>query len=71
MSARRRPQGPSPFLSNAEAAAFLGVSPRTVEKYRRDGRGPRFYKFGRRVLYARSDLERWTRHFVRSFTESR
>ena len=48
------------FLTNAEAAAFLKLSPRTLEKQRVTGGGPPFRKFGRRVLYAVEDLERWS-----------
>jgi hypothetical protein len=47
------------YLSCMEAGALLRVSPRTLEKMRVVGGGPRFRKFGRRVLYAASDLESW------------
>lgn len=47
------------YLTNEEAAAFLRLSPRTLEKQRVIGGGPRFRKFGRRVLYAIEDLEIW------------
>jgi len=47
------------FLNNDEAAQFLNLSPRTLEKQRVIGGGPRFRKFGRRVLYAVIDLEAW------------
>lgn len=47
------------YLTNDEAAAFLRLSPRTLEKQRVIGGGPRFRKFGRRVLYAVADLEAW------------
>lgn len=47
------------YLTNDEAAAFLRLSPRTLEKQRVEGSGPRFRKFGRRVLYAVNDLETW------------
>jgi len=47
------------YFINDEAAAFLGLSPRTLEKWRVIGGGPRFHKFGRRVMYSRSDLEAW------------
>jgi len=47
------------YLTNDEAAAFLKLSPRTLEKQRVIGGGPRFRKFGRRVVYAISDLENW------------
>ena len=45
------------YLTNSEAAAFLRLSPRTLEKQRVIGGGPRFRKFGRRVMYAVADLE--------------
>lgn len=48
------------FLTNAEAAAWLKLSPRTLEKQRVFGGGPPFRKFGRRVLYAVADLETWS-----------
>lgn len=47
------------YLTNEEAAAYLRLSPRTLEKQRVIGGGPRFRKFGRRVLYAIEDLEIW------------
>lgn len=47
------------YLTNDEAAAFLRLSPRTLEKLRVIGGGPRFRKFGRRVMYALADLETW------------
>ena len=50
---------PARYLTNDEAAAFLRLSPRTLEKQRVIGGGPRFRKFGRRVMYAVVDLEAW------------
>lgn len=47
------------FLNNTEAARFLNLSPRTLEKHRVIGGGPRFRKFGRRVVYALEDLQAW------------
>ena len=47
------------YLTNAEAAAVLRLSPRTLEKLRVNGGGPRFRKFGSRVIYARGDLDEW------------
>ena len=49
----------SPFMDTVEAAQFLKISPRTLEKQRVTGGGPRFRKFGSRVLYARNDLQAW------------
>ena len=50
---------PARYLTNDEAAEFLRLSPRTLEKQRVIGGGPRFRKFGRRVMYAVVDLEAW------------
>lgn len=47
------------FLTNSEAADFLRLSPRTLEKQRVVGGAPPFRKFGRRVLYAQTDLQKW------------
>jgi hypothetical protein len=49
----------SPFFSNEQAATYLNLSPRTLEKLRVIGGGPVFRKFGRRVMYALEDLEGW------------
>jgi len=53
------PRARSRYLSNDEAAEFLKLSPRTLEKQRVVGGGPKFRKFGRRVVYAIEDLESW------------
>ncbi|WP_442593369.1 helix-turn-helix domain-containing protein [Parapusillimonas sp. JC17] len=47
------------YLTNDEAADYLRLSPRTLEKMRVIGGGPRFRKFGRRVMYAITDLDAW------------
>lgn len=47
------------YLTNNEAAQFLRLSPRTLEKQRVIGGGPRFRKFGRRVMYSVPDLNAW------------
>lgn len=47
------------YLTNDEAASYLRLSPRTLEKQRVIGGGPRFRKFGRRVMYAIADLDAW------------
>jgi hypothetical protein len=50
---------PGKFLDNREAAEFLRLSPRTLDRHRLTGEGPRYRKFGRRVVYAIDDLEAW------------
>ena len=47
------------FLTQEEAARILRLSPRTLERHRLTGTGPRFVKLGRRVLYRRADLDAW------------
>lgn len=47
------------FLTTDEAATLLRLSPRTLEKQRVLGGGPRFRKFGARVVYALADLRAW------------
>ncbi|MGA0588802.1 helix-turn-helix transcriptional regulator [Dyella sp. KRB-257] len=50
---------PQRYLTNDEAADYLRLSPRTLEKQRVIGNGPKFRKFGRRVMYAVADLDGW------------
>jgi predicted DNA-binding transcriptional regulator AlpA len=47
------------YLDNRQAAQYLKLSPRTLDRLRITGKGPRFRKFGRRVIYAIEDLEAW------------
>ena len=54
-----QPPQPQPYLTNDEAATYLRLSPRTLEKQRVLGSGPKFRKFGRRVMYAVADLDTW------------
>ncbi len=49
---------PAP-LDARRAAAFLGLSPSTLAKWRVTGKGPSFVKLGSRVAYRTSDLEDW------------
>ncbi|MCY4003420.1 MAG: helix-turn-helix domain-containing protein [Rhodospirillales bacterium] len=47
------------FLTPRAAAAFLGLSVRTLARYRSGGKGPVYYKFGRTVRYMSDDLRQW------------
>lgn len=63
------PSGVAPrFLRTHEAAAFLGLSGRTLEKHRCTGTGPVFRKLGGRVVYAIDDLEAWAGARARNST---
>ena len=38
---------------------MLGLSPKTLERYRVSGEGPVFHRFGSRVRYLLADVEAW------------
>ena len=50
---------PTCYLNTPQAAAILGLSPRTLETYRVTGGGPPFLTYCNRVHYLRSDLDAW------------
>jgi predicted DNA-binding transcriptional regulator AlpA len=50
---------PPRYLRTPEAARFLGLSGRTLEKHRTYGTGPRYSKLGGRVVYRLEDLQAW------------
>ena len=47
------------YLNNREAAEYLGLSVRTMNRYRVTGDGPPYYRLGGRVRYARDELNEW------------
>ena len=47
------------YLNCKQAGAHLNLSPRTLEKLRTLGGGPRFRKLRRRVVYKLGDLDAW------------
>lgn len=49
-----------PFLSTAQAAHYVGLSRRTLEKMRTNGSGPEYRKHGRYVRYHIDDLDAWS-----------
>ena len=55
---------PKKYLSRREAAQYveekgLPLSKNTLQKYATVGGGPKFFKFGRRAVYCREDLNTW------------
>jgi predicted DNA-binding transcriptional regulator AlpA len=50
---------PPRYLRTPEAARFLSLSGRTLEKHRAYGTGPAYRKLGGRVVYALEDLKAW------------
>lgn len=48
------------LLTQEQAAAFLGLSPRTLEAWRRTSHGPAFVRIGpRRVRYRQETIQAW------------
>ena len=60
----------SPFLSTAQAAFYVGLSRRTLEKMRVTGRGPSYRKHGRYVRYHIDDLDSWSKSRARQSTSN-
>ncbi len=47
------------YLRQRQAADFLKLSERTLERWRLTGDSPTFYKLGRVVVYRKQDLVAW------------
>jgi hypothetical protein len=62
---------PPRFLRTPEAARFVGLSARTMEKHRTFGTGPIYRKLGGRVVYAVDDLKAWTNRGKKKSTSDR
>ena len=56
------------YLSTREAAEWLGLSPRTLDRYRVTGDGPVFHRLGSRVRYLLADIEAWAQAGRRTST---
>lgn len=54
-----RAQTSEGLLSASEAAALLGLSLKTLEKWRSEGKGPPVIRLGRRVAYSRRAIVQW------------
>ena len=47
------------YLDTQRAARILGLSAKTLMRYRVSGGGPVFHKFGTLIRYRREDLQAW------------
>lgn len=48
------------MLSTSQAAQLMGIVEKTLEKWRRRGKGPRYHRLGNRMVrYAQEDVEAW------------
>ena len=59
---------PQRYLRTPEAARFVGLSIRTLEKHRIYGTGPRYLKLGGRVVYKLEDLQTWVESGAKAST---
>lgn len=46
-------------LREREAARHIGIAPKTLANWRWAGRGPRFSRLGRAIVYRVEDLDRY------------
>jgi predicted site-specific integrase-resolvase len=53
-------------ISEERAAEALGLSARTLQRWRVEGRGPAFVKLGKRVAYTRGALRRYVKQSERT-----
>lgn len=47
------------FLADTDVAERMPVSVHTLRKWRREGRGPKFFRIGALVRYRAEDLDAW------------
>lgn len=46
-------------MNDKAAAPYIGTTAGTLNTWRYLGKGPKYYKIGRRVVYRRADLDAW------------
>src|SRR5207247_10268785 len=64
-------RAPEIFLTEGQLADLLKVSKRSIQRWRVEGRGPRFRRHGAAVRYALSDALAWSeRHSFGSTSEA-
>ncbi|MFZ2031749.1 MAG: helix-turn-helix domain-containing protein [Vitreimonas sp.] len=60
MSDDEEQRSETPWMTPAEAVAYVRCSVRTLEGYRRSGGGPVYHRQNQRtVVYHRADLDEW------------
>ena len=57
------------YLTSEEVASLMHVSRRTLARWRQEGKGPAFFKVGRRFLYRKQDISDWTESEVQQWTQ--
>jgi predicted site-specific integrase-resolvase len=59
---------PIKHMNQVELAARWKISPRTLERWRWTGEGPRYLKIGGRVVYRLEDVEAFEQSQLRAST---
>ncbi len=49
----------SPWMDTKQAAAYIGVSTKTLIRWRAEGEGPRVYRAGRLCRYRTETIDEW------------
>lgn len=47
------------YVPTPQVAALLGVTPRTLARWRADGEGPKCIQIRKRWYYPRNEIQRW------------
>ena len=47
------------LMTGEETAADIGVNPKTLQRWAREGRGPRRVRIGNRVYYFKPEVQAW------------
>ena len=61
---------PSHIVAEPDAARYIGFTVSALRKWRRVGRGPRYFQLGRSVRYSTKDLDAWLEQHVVQTRES-
>lgn len=47
------------YMTEAQAAEYLGLSHITLRQWRMEKKGPKYHKFDKAVRYSRTDIDEW------------
>ena len=59
------------YVNERELAARLGLSPITLRKWRFEGRGPAFSRFGAAIRYPEAEITTWLAESTHRFPNPR
>ncbi len=62
------PADPDDLIRASEVPRYVGIAQQTLNRWRHEGRPPRFVRLGRRVFYRSGDLREWIRSQIRNNT---